>query len=199
MFDCFVKLFQHSSGMCILLLDLWSIYCIWFIPMLLDYLPDCVFFSNRWHACQWKHLPSCKRNVLVWAKRYAFQGRGYCFWMLHDVTGNMGQGYARCRYFILTTSDTSKIDASVGCPVPPFLLHLFYTPGYDAQYTHPPIRDVYRKLLGSTLTTTIITSTTTQILPGTTTETRPGFFRDSLLEEFGDPRGSRWFDMIQQP
>ena len=27
MFDCFVKLFQHSSGMCILLLDLWSIYC----------------------------------------------------------------------------------------------------------------------------------------------------------------------------
>jgi len=55
---------------------------------------------------------------------------------------------------------------------------------YDAQYTHPPLRDVYRKLLGSTLTTTIITSTTTQILPGTTTAVETG--------DHGDHGDSPW-------
>ena len=113
--------------------------------------------------------------------------------MLLVIWGKVMQG-VQCRYFILATSDTSKIDASVGCPVPPFFASLVLHPRLWCPVYSPAIRDVYRKLLGSTLTTTIITSTTTQILPGTTTETRPGLFSGF------SPGGIWWppgFEMIR--
>ena len=117
------------------------------------------------------------------------------FWMLHDVTGNIGQGYARCRYFILTTSDTSGIDASVGCPVPPF----FASPVFTPQVMIPSI-------LTRPCGMCIESCWVPHWPPPSSLAPRPSFclaqrqrlgpvfFRDSLLEEFGEPLR---FEMIR--